>query len=252
MSSKIITVWGSPASGKTLLSLSLGAAFAAEKKNTVILNGDKLIPALPVYMPKEKFSSADSIGPLLMTNRYTDAELAERIKLHEKNEYLAFMGLSSFENYITYTEFSKESVIRMINKLSNMTDYLIIDGTSNPLENMVTLTGLEAADVIIRIITPDAKGIGYSRAAENIYVDDRFRYSEQIKVLGNVKNISPEVEIMSVMGSFDHVLEYSFEAESKMIAGELLSGFERSSGLKYENKVRKICSDINERTKDNR
>ena len=232
MSSKIITVWGSPASGKTLLSLSLGAAFAAQKNNTVILNGDKLIPALPVYMPKEKFSSADSIGPLLMTNRYTDAELA-------------FMGLSSFENYITYTEFSKESVIRMINKLSNMTDYLIIDGVSNPLENMVTLTGLETADVIIRMITPDAKGIGYSKAAENIYVDDRFRYSEHIKILGNVRNISPEVEIMSVMGSFDHVLEYSYEAESKMIAGELLRGFERSSGIKYEKRIEKICKDIN-------
>ena len=78
---------------------------------------------------------------------------------------------------------------------------------SNPLENMVTLTGLETADVIIRMITPDAKGIGYSKAAENIYVDDRFRYSEHIKILGNVRNISPEVEIMSVMGSFDHVLE---------------------------------------------
>ena len=56
---------------------------------------------------------------------------------------------------------------------------------------------------------------------------------------------------MSVMGSFDHVLEYSYEAESKMIAGELLRGFERSSGIKYEKKIEKICKDINERTKGN-
>lgn len=247
MNSRIITVWGSPASGKTLLSLGIGAVFAAEKKNVIILNGDKLIPALPIYMPKNKFSSADSIGPLLMTNKYTDAELANRIKLHENNEYLGFMGLSAFENYITYTEFSKESVIRMINKLINMTDYLIIDGTSNPLENMITLTGLECADVIIRCITPDAKGIGYSRAAENIYVDERFRYSEQIKILGNVKNISPEIEIISVMGSFDHILEYSHEAESKMIAGEIMNGFVRSSGIKFESRIQKICDDISDR-----
>lgn len=240
MSAKIITIWGSPASGKTALALALGAQIAGEKKNVIILNGDKLIPALPVYIPRGKFSSADSIAPLLMSNRYSDIELAQRIKPHEKSEYLAFMGLSASENYITYHEFSKESVIRMINKLSTQTDYILIDGTSNPLENMITLTGLEISDAVIRVMTADVKGIVYMNAARNIYRDDRFKYDSHITVLGNVKNISPETEIMSVMGSFDFVLNYAYEAENKMMSGELMKNFGRSEGIRFE----KTVSDI--------
>lgn len=240
MSAKIITVWGSPASGKTILSLALAAKIAKEKKNVIVLNGDKLIPGLSVYMPMDTFTSKDSIGPLLMSNRYTDIELAQRMKTHPKSEFLAFMGLTSAENYITYHEFSKESVIRMINKLSTQCDYLIIDGTSNPLENMVTLTALEAADNVIRIITADTKGMTYAKAAQNIYRDDRFKYDKHITVLGNVKNISPETEIMSVMGNFDYIIDYSYEIENKFIAGELLCDCGRSIGLKFEKQISAI------------
>ncbi len=240
MSAKIITVWGSPGSGKTVLSLALAAHVANEKKNVIVFNGDKLIPGLSVYMPMDTFTSKDSVGPLLMSNRYTDIELAQRIKPHSKSEYLAFMGITSAENYITYHEFSKESVIRMINKLSSLTDYLIIDGTSNPLENMVTLTGLEVSDYSIRLMTPDVKGIAYTKAAKNIYRDERFKYDSHITVLGNVKDISPETEIMSVMGNFDFILNYSHEIENKFISGELLSGCGRSTGLKFEKQVEAI------------
>ena len=251
MSAKIITVWGSPSSGKTILALALGARIADDKKNVIIFNGDKLIPGLSVYFPNGKFTSADSIGPLLMSNRYSDVELAQRVKLHEKTDFLAFMGLSAAENYITYHEFTKESVVRMINKLSPQTDYIIIDGTSNPLENMVTLTGLEISDAIIRTMTPDTKGIAYTKAAQNVYRDERFRFDEHMKMLGNVKNISPETEIMSVMGNFDFTLNYSYEVESKMIAGELMSSFGRSDGIRFEKTVSEIYSALNMRLTDN-
>ena len=251
MSAKIITVWGSPSSGKTILALALGARIAEDKKNVIIFNGDKLIPGLSVYFPNGKFTSADSIGPLLMSNRYSDIELAQRVKLHDKTDFLAFMGLSAAENYITYHEFTKESVVRMINKLSPQTDYIIIDGTSNPLENMVTLTGLEISDAIIRIMTPDTKGIAYTKAAQNVYRDERFRFDEHLKILGNVKNISPETEIMSVMGNFDFTLNYSYEVEDKMISGELISNFGRSDGIRFEKKVSDIYSALNMRLTDN-
>lgn len=244
MSANIITIWGSPASGKTTLALALGARMAYGNKNVIILNGDKLIPGLSVYIPRGKFSSADSIGPLLMSNRYSDIELAQRIKPHERSEYLAFMGLSAAENYITYHEFSKESVIRMINKLSTQTDYIIIDGTSNPLENMITLTGLEISDQVIRVMTADVKGIAYMKAAQNIYRDEQFKYDSHITILGNVKNISPETEIMSVMGSFDFVLNYSYEAENKMMSGELMQNFGRSEGIKFEKTVSDIYNKL--------
>ncbi len=244
MSAKIVTIWGSPASGKTILTLAIAAKIAEAKKNVIVLNGDKLIPGLPIYLPMGKFTTKDSIGPLLMSNRYSDIDLAERIKLHYKSEYLAFMGLSSVENYITYNEFSKESVIRLVNKIAVQTDYLLIDGTSNPLENMTTLTGLEISDAVIRIITADTKGITYENAARHIYQDEPFKYDKHIRVLGNVKNISPETEIISVMGRFDYVLGYSYEAESKMMAGELISNFGRTDGLNFEKIVLKIYNEL--------
>lgn len=46
MSAKIITIWGSPGSGKSVLAISLAAVIAEKQRNVIVFNDDKLVPAL--------------------------------------------------------------------------------------------------------------------------------------------------------------------------------------------------------------
>jgi len=153
MSGKIICIWGSPSSGKSVLSLALSAKFAAAKKNVIVYNGDRFIPSLKFYVPSAQITSRESIGPLLMTENYDNDAVMSHMVFHPQSEYIGFMGLSPDENYMTYRNFSRESIIKLLNKMTVKADYVIIDGTSNPFDDTMTLTALELADIRIRIIT---------------------------------------------------------------------------------------------------
>lgn len=244
MSGKIVCFWGSPGSGKTITTLAVASALAQKKKNVIVFSGDKLTPALKIYLPNSEITAQNSIGPLLMSNRYDDSELAARMMVHPDSEYICFSGMAPGDNYITYQAFSRESVVRLSNKFANFSDYVLIDGVSNPLEDTMTLAMLELADVNVRLMTPDSKGIIYSEANKTIYRDPKFRYDEHITILGNVKEVSPYAETIAIMGNFDFVLDYSYEAEDKMNAGKLLNNFRRSKGVRFEKTINKLTERI--------
>lgn len=244
MSGKIVCFWGSPGSGKTITTLAVAAALAQKKKNVIVFSGDKLTPSLKVYLPTVDINAQRSIGPLLMSNRYDDSDLAARLIPHPDSEYICFSGMGPADNYITYQAFTRESVVRLANKFAGFSDYVLIDGVANPLDDTMTLAMLELSDVTVRSMTADGKGIMYSEANKFIYRDAKFRYDEHITVLGNVKEISPYAETIAIMGNFDFVLEYSYEAEDKMNAGKLLRDFSRSKGVKFERTINKLTERI--------
>lgn len=244
MSGKIICIWGSPSSGKTVLSLALAAKFAEKKKNVIVYNGDRLIPALKMYVPSKQITSKESVGPLLMSEKYDDDTFLSHMVFHPETEYIGFMGMAPDENYITYHNFSKESVIKLMNKMTVKADYVIIDGVSNPLDDTMTLTALELADIKIRMITADAKGMLYNKAIESMYRDERFGYDNHIKILGNIKKIAPVSEVTSLYGPFDYNLPYTYEVENRMNEGSLMGNFGRFKGMNFEKQVRKLAERI--------
>lgn len=241
MSGKIICIWGSPSSGKSVLSLAIAAKFASMKKNVIVYNGDKFIPSLKFYVPSKHITSKESIGPLLMAENYDNDAVMSHIVFHPQSEYIGFMGLSPDENYITYRNFSRESVIKLLNKMTVKADYVIIDSTSNPFDDTMTLTALELADIRIRIITPDNKGLIYARTSEAMYGDKKFYNDNTIKVLGNVKPVSP---VNSIEYDYDYILPYSDDVETKLIEGSLISNLSRFNGMKFEKEIRKIVERI--------
>lgn len=244
MNGRIVCFWGSPGSGKTITALAVAAALAKKKKNVVVFSGDKLTPALKVYLPSVDVNGKNSVGPLLMSNRYEDGDLARCMICHPESEYICFCGMAPGDNYITYQTFSRESVVRMVNKFATLADYILIDGVTNPIDDTMTLAMLEMADVVVRCSTADPRGIIYSEANKQIYRDPKFRYDEHITILGNVRDISPYTETMAIMGQFDFILEYSYEAEDAMIGGRLIRGLKRSKGVRFERNIGKLVERI--------
>lgn len=244
--SKITCIWGSPSSGKTVCALSLAAVLAQEKKNVIVFSTDKLIPALKLYCPEEEIDSSRSIGSLLMSGRYDDAIFAQKLVPHPESEYIAFLGMAPTDTYITYSAFERSHIVSVINKAAQLADHVIIDGTSNPADDPLTLCAMELSDVVIRVITADIRGLLYLDSARAVYSESKYRFDSHISVLGNVHNVSPVSEVMSVSGKYDHVLPYSPEIENRYIAGELLCDMKRSAGRRFEKQIRDMAKGIEE------
>lgn len=245
---RIITVWGSPGSGKTLLSTALAAILAEKKENVIVFNGDRLVPSLKLFCPSVVIDAKKSIGPLMMSGRYDDAAFAERLVSHPECEYIAYVGMAPSDTFITYPEFEAPSVIRLANMMAQQADYVIIDGVSNPLmkEERMTLFGMEKSDLIIRVITADTKGVLYQDAARSIFREDKYRFDKHITVLGNVRDVSPVSEVMSVSGKYDYILKYAPEVENCFIGGQLIKDLKTSQGRAFEKNIRKLAGRLSE------
>ncbi len=191
-----------------------------------------------------KKQQPDFMDTLLLSGRYDDNDFAERLVHHPQSPYIAFAGMSPSDTYISYNRFERTNTITMVNKMVYHSDYVIIDGTSNPIEETMTLIGLEMSNMIIRCITADAKGVLFLDAARSIYREAKYHFEEQIPVLGNVHAVSPVSEVMSVSGHYDYVLGYAPEIENKFIAGELLKDFKTSPARSFEKQVREIAGGI--------
>lgn len=244
--SKITCIWGSPSSGKTICALSLAAVLAQEKKNVIVFSTDKLVPALKLYCPEADIDSSRSIGSLLMSGRYDDAMFSQKLVTHPESEFIAFLGMAPSDTYITYANFERSNVVSVINKAAQLADHVIIDGSSNPVDDALTLCAMELSDIIVRVITADVRGLIYLDSARAIYSEAKYKFDSQITVLGNVHNVSPVSEVMSVSGKYDYVLPYSSEIENRYIAGELLCDMKRSVSMRFERQIRDMAKGIEE------
>lgn len=59
---KVITVWGSPGSGKSMFCCILAKALTRDKSKAILINADISVPMLPVWLPEQLAPANASIG----------------------------------------------------------------------------------------------------------------------------------------------------------------------------------------------
>ena len=250
---KMTEVWGSSGAGKTITALALGAAFAKQRKDTLILSTDTCTPALPLYLPRRTdLKSNNSIGGMLEEEHVTEASLKDRIHRHPKSERLFFMGYVSGETPTTYKQPDESTFLRFFQMLEHSPfQHVIVDCVSNPIYDVLTLFSLEAADAVVRVTTPDIKGYEFLKAQlawmEN---SESFRAGQHIKLENLVLPLTPQKEAAALFGGFDFSLKYTRQAAERMMAGELLSGFDDVAAMEYEHTVDAIAARIQEVSED--
>lgn len=62
---KIITVWGSPGSGKSMFCCILAKALTRDKRKAILISGEISTPMLPVWLPDQIVEASASIGQVL-------------------------------------------------------------------------------------------------------------------------------------------------------------------------------------------
>lgn len=246
----LLSIWGSPGAGKTTVTMALAASLAKKKKDVLVVAADGTTPSLPVLLPGVKsLNTGDSIGPLLRTANFNEQSFRGKILRHPQNDHIFVMGFARGEvGALTYGAARREAVKGMIARLQQMPfQYIIVDCSSNPLSDTVTLVAMEWADKGLCVVTPDVKGYEHYRAHSAwLGNSDSFRLERFVKVANMILPTTPIVEAQALFGGFEAKLPWSMQVMSKFSAGELLTGYNDRAAIQFGQQIDRLVQKIME------
>ena len=221
---KIITVWGNPGSGKSLFCCNLAKALTAGKEKALIISADSNTPMLPVWMPDRFLTAQSSIGKVLTSLEINPAIIAEHVILLKEYPFIGVMGYAAGENPLSYPELKYDKLLLFFSEASRLVDYLILDCNSDMM-NIFTPAAIESADLTIRILTPDFRGLHYLKAHKPLLLDEKFHYEKHLTFAGLARPFHPSEEMGHQIGGFDGLLPYTKEMERMSTGGQCFRSF---------------------------
>ena len=123
-------------------------------------------------------------------------------------------------------------------------DFIIFDCQSNPYYDQGTIVGMETADHIIRLITPNVKGIEFEKSQCKWLKNGNFQVDKHIRICSQVKENSPTEEIEAITGKFQYTLPYAAEVEDAFHSGLLPKKFSMTTGILFDAEIEKIMEGI--------
>ena len=180
---KVITVWGSPGSGKSMFSCILAKALTRDKRKAIIINAEISVPMLPVWLPDQIIQTNASVGQVLSSVEIDTSLVASHVTVLKSYPFIGLMGYSAGENPLSYPEIKYAMVLQLVNAAAKLVDFVILDCSSN-MTNVFTPAAIESGDLVVRLLTPDLKGINYLKAHQPLLVDGRFHYDQHLTFAG--------------------------------------------------------------------
>ena len=92
---KVITVWGSPGSGKSMFSCILAKALTRDKRKAIIINAEISVPMLPVWLPEQIIQTNASVGQVLSSVEIDTSLVAGHVTVLKSYPFIGVMGYPS-------------------------------------------------------------------------------------------------------------------------------------------------------------
>lgn len=236
--SKTITVWGSPGSGKSMFCCILAKALTRDKRKAIISSGEPGIPMLPVWLPEQITTTAVSIGQVLTSVEIDTSLVAGHVTVLKNYPYIGLMGYCAGENPLSYPEADYQMALQLISSAKKLVDYVILD-CGSAMTNVFTPAAIESGDLVVRIVTPDLKGINYLKAHQPLLADGRFHYHEHMTFAGMARPFHAFDEMGYIIGGFDGLLPYGKEIDRCATEGGMFRAIKYCNS-KYTASLNKI------------
>lgn len=244
---KMIACWGSSGAGKSTVSNALAGAFAAGKKDVLVISVDSRTPMLPVFLPTAHLSEANSIGPLLTGSKApVEADLKDRLLQH-KNGHVFYMGYAPGDVPLyTYGATQRSNALALLRLVSNAPfHYIILDCDSAAVYDQFTMAALEYAVTVIYVATGDVRGYEHYHSQRTWLTNkDIINADSIVKVANLVAANTPIAEARTVFNGFRCELPYSAEVNDHMMAGELSMHYANKPGIIFANKIKDLAAQI--------
>lgn len=237
---KVVTIWGSPNSGKSTTSIKL-AKEISKKNSVMVIFTDTLAPVIPII--QENINTTKSLGQVLVGDISEELILKNCIEVpNTKN--LGFLGYKQGENVFSYPQYSQDRVLELIDKLKELVDYVIIDASSNIINDLISIVSLEVSDIVFRVNSPELKNISYFDSFLPLLVDTKFNVDKQINILANVK-IEDSINELEDMYNVKETIPYIDEIREQNLCSELLLDLSSKEEKLLSSKLQNIISIIN-------
>lgn len=218
--SKIIAVWGSAGSGKSMFCCILAKALTQDKKKAIIINADLSTPMLPVWLPNQIIETGTSVGQVLSSTDIDTSLVASKVTVLKSYPFIGVMGFTAGENPLSYPEIKYDTVRSLVANAAKLVDFVLLDCSSN-MTNFFTPAAIESADTVVRILTPDLKGVNYLKAHQPLLTDARFKYHEHLTFAGMARPFHAIEEMGHIIGGFDGLLPYGKEIDRCAAEGNM-------------------------------
>lgn len=241
---KIIAVWGSPHSGKTTFTTKLATAIYNNYQSTVIvLYTDLETPTLPVIFPNEKPENIGSVGiPLSKTEVEIDEVIKNLVTIKERQNF-GFLGYREGENKFTYPRYGKAKAEALLEVLQSITDYIVVDCTSNIENSILSAIAIENADQIIRLASPDLSSISFFISQKGVYEGDKCRWDEHIIGLN-----TPVADVfMPIEEARSHLKDVAFTVPfSQAVKEQLQKGtlYASAKDKRFDSRMKEIAGKV--------
>lgn len=240
--SKVISVWGSPNSGKTTFSIKLARELA--KKNTVMLVfSDILCPTIPSLI--KDADSKKSLGNVLSAPILTEEDILLNSLTIKNNKNLAFIGYARRENVFNYPTYNTSRAREFINNLKKIVDYVVIDLSTNFVNDVLATTSLEISDEVIRLSTPYLKDIEFYNSYLPLLSESRFQMNTHINILSNFM----ENDAVAELSEYYNVIEkfpFVEEIREQSLTGELFNALSMRNEQRLKERLQNIINYIDE------
>lgn len=149
---RIIAVWGSPHSGKTVFATKFAECLYRESRGTVIvLYTDILTPSLPVLFPNRKSPELYSVGTVLSkTDIYANDVVSNLITVKECMNF-GYLGYRNGENPFSFPDYSDAKAENLLTVLCELADYVVVVCMSNPENSILSATAMKQAGMISEV-----------------------------------------------------------------------------------------------------
>ena len=161
---KIVTVTGAPGSGKTTWAQALAYSLeAAGAGRVLLLHTDFVSPPLITFGPGETRQEGKTLSRILLSPTLTRATILREIRTVRGHPNLGFLGYGSGDAGKALPIFGEAQGRAVIEELANVTDYLIVDGSSYTQGDILESCVLPYSDVVINLRNPSLRSLAWEK-----------------------------------------------------------------------------------------
>lgn len=219
---QVLAVWGSPSSGKTLVSAKLANYITGKGYDVALVLCDVDAPPLHLLVPLNRIEEQKSLGSILAAVKINENLILQNSITVKKNDHISIIGMLKGENRFTYPKYTQVQASELIEELRGIVDFVIMDCSSHLSDDILSTMALVESDCVLRLINCDLKSVSYLSSQLPLLADSKFKADKQLKVANDIKSIHSSENIEQVIGGVTFTIPHSDMVEKQYLSGELL------------------------------
>lgn len=220
--SKIITIIGNPASGKSLLACQL-AAKLSKTDEVLLVNYSADVPMHPIWQPGVKVEHKKSFGLVLSSPSVSISAMGSAVELLKDNPNLGLIGYTRGDTPLSYVDVTYRKSVEFLKAAAELINGYIIADCSSDFADPFRPAAIELADKCFMVITPDLRGLHYYNSQKTLLSGKgSYRFEQILMLAGNTKPYHPVTEVSAELEQgYWGVLDYAEDLEKCMLQGKL-------------------------------